>query len=180
MAEEIPEVIKAKIAKKGIVIGNSQNVEELRRRGYGEKDGDEYVLTDYEALYLAYIKKLEAYSGRKKLGVNDLVKRSLREDRNAWTRFLIYRDLRSRGYVAKEGFGFNVDFRVYERGEFNVKPTRYVVFGLNEGTEVTVREMAEAVQQIMRMGKEPVVAVIERRGEVIYYKVARTRFQHSA
>ena len=28
--------------------------------------------------------------------------------------FLVYRDLRSKGYVAKEGFGFGNDFRVYE------------------------------------------------------------------
>jgi len=26
------------------------------------------------------------------------------------------------------------------------------------------------------MGKEAIIAVIERRGEVIYYKVSRTRF----
>ena len=31
-------------------------------------------------------------------------------------------------------------------------------------------------EQIAHMGKEPVIAVIERRGEVIYYKVSRMRF----
>ena len=178
MAEEILESIKVKVTKKGVVVENDQHLDELERRGYGEQDGKKYLLTDYEALYLGYIGRLEAYSRGKKLSIGDLVKRSLGKDRNAWTRFLIYRDLRSRGYVVKDGFGFNVDFRVYERGEFNVKPAKYVVFGLNEGTEMMVKELAEAVKQIMRMGKEPVVAVIERRGEVIYYKVTRTRFQH--
>jgi tRNA-intron endonuclease len=94
----------------------------------------------------------------------------------AWTRFLIYRDLRSRGYVAKEGFGFGVDFRVYERGDYGNKPAKYVVFGINEGTEMQVDKLNDAIEQIGHMGKEPVIAVIERRGEVIYYKVSKMRF----
>jgi tRNA-intron endonuclease len=33
------------------------------------------------------------------------------------------------------------------------------------------------VRQIVKMGKEAIVAVIERRGEVIYYKVGRANFR---
>jgi tRNA-intron endonuclease len=93
--------------------------------------------------------------------------------------FLIYRDLRSRGYVAKEGFGFGNDFRVYERGDYERKPARYIVFGINEGTNTTAKEFASTVRQIQKMGKEAVVAVIERRGEVIYYKASTTHFTHN-
>ena len=178
MAEEIPEVIKGRMTKKGTVVKSPNDVEELRRRGYGEKVGKQFILTDYETLYLTYISRLEVYLDKKKWNFDDMVKLSLKKDANAWTRFLIYRDLRSRGYVAKEGFGFGVDFRVHDRGEFDVKPAKYVVFGLNEGTAMSVEDLAESVQQIIRMGKEPVIAVIERRGEVIYYKVTRTHFRH--
>jgi tRNA-intron endonuclease len=100
----------------------------------------------------------------------------LKYDRNIMTKFLVYRDLRSRGYVAKEGFGFGNDFRVYERGEHEKKPAKYVVFGINEGTNTTAKELAGAVDQIEKMGKEAVVAVVERRGEVIYYKASKMRF----
>jgi tRNA-intron endonuclease len=92
------------------------------------------------------------------------------------TEFLVYRDLRSRGYVAKEGFGFGNDFRVYERGDYEKKPAKYVVFGINEGTNTTAKEFASAVSQIQKMGKEAGVAVIERRGEVIYYKASTIHF----
>jgi hypothetical protein len=33
------------------------------------------------------------------------------------------------------------------------------------------------VKQIVRMGKEAIVAVIERRGEVIYYRVTKATFR---
>jgi tRNA-intron endonuclease len=78
--------------------------------------------------------------------------------------------------VAKEGFGFGNDFRVYERGDYEKKPAKYVIFGINEGTNVSAKEFCESVEQIEKMGKEAVVAVIERRGEVIYYKASRMNF----
>jgi tRNA-intron endonuclease len=84
--------------------------------------------------------------------------------------------LRSRGYIAKEGFGFGVDFRVYERGEFEKKPSKYIVFGINEGIDMKANDFSNAIEQIGIMGKEAVIAVIERRGEIIYYKVSKTRF----
>jgi tRNA-intron endonuclease len=92
------------------------------------------------------------------------------------TKFLIYRDLRSRGYVTKEGFGFGIDFRVYEKGEFEKKPAKYVVFGISEGVQLNVSELSKALTQITRMGKNAVAAVIERRGEITYYKVSKARF----
>ena len=83
---------------------------------------------------------------------------------------MIYRDLRSRGYVAKDGFGFGIDFRLYERGEFGVKPAKYVIFAVSEGVDLEVERLALIIQQIEKMGKESILAVIERRGEIIYYK----------
>ena len=101
---------------------------------------------------------------------------SLKYDKDILTKFLIYRDLRSRGYIAKEGFGFGVDFRVYERGEFEKKPSKYIVFGISEGIDMKANDFSAAIEQIGIMGKEAVIAVIERRGGIIYYKVSKTRF----
>ena len=89
---------------------------------------------------------------------------------------MIYRDLRSRGYVVREGFGFGTDLRVYERGDYPKKPAKYVVFALDEGIEKGMSELQKSVKEMAKMGKEAIIAVIERRGEVIYYKVSRARF----
>jgi len=37
--------------------------------------------------------------------------------------------------------------------------------------------LSKSIAQITRMGKTPIIAVVERRGEIIYYKVAKERFQ---
>jgi tRNA-intron endonuclease, archaea type len=172
----MPPVVEARLAGGGkVLVDETRSQDELRTKGFGEKEDTEYVLKAYEALYLMNTKRL-VLKGRKEMTFDSLFDMLVKYDRNIMTKFLVYRDLRSRGYVAKEGFGFGNDFRVYERGEYEKKPAKYVIFGINEGTNITARSFLQAIEQIEKMGKEAVVAVIERRGEVIYYKASKMRF----
>jgi tRNA-intron endonuclease, archaea type len=175
-AEVEPSIIEAYISGNGkIVVVESRFQDELRTKGFGEKEDAEYVLKPYEALYLLYAKRL-ILKNNPGLTFSSLFEILLKHNRNMMSEFVVYRDIRSRGYVAKEGFGFGNDFRVYERGKYEKKPAKYVVFGIKEGTNTTAKEFAAAVEQIQKMGKEAVLAVIERRGEVIYYKASKLRF----
>ena len=100
----------------------------------------------------------------------------IKHDEESLTKFLIYRDLRTRGYTVKDGFGFGSDFRVYERGHFGEKGAKYLVFGLSEGKQEKIGQLQKKIHQITQMGKEPIIAVIERRGEIIYYKISKMNF----
>ncbi len=176
----ISDSLQGELLDEGKVIVNSKDsIDELAKRGYGYKEEGkkDYYIHMYEALYLLYNNKISIKDKNgKTLTFDDLVERALMYDNSAWIKFLIYRDLRSRGYVVREGFGFNNDFRVYDRGDYNNKAAKYVVFALNEGREVKIDTLSSMVEQISNMGKEPIMAVIERRGEVIYYKVSKMHF----
>lgn len=158
-----------------VILRNGDNARLLESKGFGVTEKGVYYLKDYEVLYLMYNGKLSLTKGKKKMGFTDYVHFTHLRDENAWTRFLIFRDLRSRGYVVREGFGFPIDFRVYERGDYGNKAAKYIVFGLNEGKTMTVAELKRYVKEMSTMGKEAVIAVVERRGEVIYYKVGKWR-----
>jgi tRNA-intron endonuclease len=174
-----PQIIEGRLIGSGkIVIDERRYQDELRTKGYGEKEDEEYILKSYEALYLFYTKRLKLRN-RADLNFDSLLELLLKHNKTILTTFLVYRDLRNRGYVAKEGFGFGNDFRVYERGDYEKRPAKYVVFGINEGTNTTAKQFALAVSQIQKMGKEAVVAVIERRGEVIYYKASTINFTNN-
>ncbi len=173
-------VFQARIDRKSkmIKVTDQKNQDQLRTKGYGESLKKEYQLHYFEALYLVFIKKLIVLNWRnKELSFANLLKILLKWDKNIFSRFLIYRDLRGRGYVVKDGFGFGIDFRVYNRGEYNLKPAKYVVFGINEGIELSISELSKNIKEIEKMGKEGIVAVIERRGEVIYYKIDQVGFK---
>jgi tRNA-intron endonuclease len=179
---DFPYLIEAVMASRGlkIIVEESRFQDQLRNKGFGEKEDSVYLLKPYEALYLMYTKRLILKGKTNKLDFDSLMELILKHDKDILTKFLIYRDLRSRGYIAKEGFGFGVDFRVYERGEFEKKPSKYIVFGLNEGIDMKANNFSDAIEQINMMGKEGVIAVVERRGGIIYYKVSKTRFMEKS
>ncbi len=159
------------------VVTDKGRFDALEGLGYGTKEGKSISLRDFEALYLLYVGKLvlKDRSGEK-FTFEKLAELTQKRARDSWTKFMIYRDLRSRGYVVREGFGFGTDLRVYERGDYQKKPAQYVVFALDEGIEKGMADLQKSVKEMARMGKEAIIAVIERRGEVIYYKVSKARF----
>src|SRR5262245_21576338 len=157
-----------------ILVTETKFQDQLRSKGFGENEDSEYILSYCEALYLAFTNRLVIKTnGETSVSFEQLIERMLRHDPNVLTRFLVYRDLRSRGYVVKDGFGFGIDFRVYERGEYQKKPAKYLVYALNEGINLKIDDLYDLIDQTAKMGKNSVLAVIERRGEVIYYKASR-------
>ena len=158
------------------LITNNEMQNLLEQKGYGETRHDKFFLKPFESLYFLFYKKLQLTKGKKILEFDELLQICTNFDENALTKFLIYRDLRTRGYTVKDGFGFGSDFRVYERGQFGQKGAKYLVFGLAEGKQEKVGTIQKNIEEITKMGKEPILAVIERRGEIIYYKISLVRF----
>jgi len=177
-AEEVPIQPFRGVLEDGTVrVTERDRFGELEESGYGTREGADLVLRDYEALFLVYGKKLLLEDEKGKgVGFERLAELAQKKAADSWTKFVIYRDLRSRGYIVREGFGFGTDLRVYERGDYPKKPAKYVVFALDEGIEKGMADLQKSVKEMAKMGKEAIIAVIERRGEVIYYKVSRARF----
>ncbi len=175
--EEQAPVVKGVVSEGVVEVSDKDRFGELEEAGYGTREGKAMVLRDYEALYLAHAGKLELEdkAGRA-MSFERLAEITQTRTRDAWTKFIIYRDLRSRGYVVREGFGFGTDLRVYERGDYPKKAAQYVVFALDEGIEKGIDDLLLSVKEMAKMGKEAIIAVIERRGEVIYYRVSKARF----
>jgi tRNA-intron endonuclease, archaea type len=171
--------IPATVDKEGaVLVEQSDRFGELEEVGYGERQGKAIRLKDFEALYLLYAGKMTLKDSRGKgVTFEEFAKADQARVKDSWTKFIIYRDLRSRGYVVKDGFGFGTDLRVYKRGDFPAKAAKFVIFALDEGTEKSLGDLRDSVKQIVRMGKEAIVAVIERRGEVIYYRVTKATFR---
>jgi tRNA-intron endonuclease len=175
--EEQVSPFAAVLDEDGVRVKERDRFGELEESGYGSREGQDLLLRDYEALYLLYSKKLDLVDrAGKKVSFEKLAEVSQKNEEDSWTKFVIYRDLRSRGYIVREGFGFGTDLRVYERGDYPKKPAKYVVFALDEGIEKGMADLQKSVREMAKMGKEAIIAVIERRGEVIYYKVSKARF----
>ena len=163
------------IDEKTIVIDpKMQNI--LTERGFGESQKDTLILNSFETLYLLYNNKLELKKVNKNIIFDELIQKYIQKNDDILTRFLLYRDLRTKGYVVKDGFGFGSDFRVYEKGTYGQKDAKFLIFAFNEGTQQKIGKLYKNIREITQMGKEPIIAVIERRGEIIYYKINKMNF----
>jgi tRNA-intron endonuclease, archaea type len=158
-----------------ILVEETKFKDQLRNKGFGEVFNNEFLLSGLEALYLLNANKLKLV-GKKDYDFSSLLKLLILKDKKILTKYLIYRDLRSKGYIVKEGFGFGTDFRIYDRGEYGKKPSKYISIGINEGLNIKSKDFVDTIEQIENMGKDTVIAVIERRGEVIYYKTIKMSF----
>jgi tRNA-intron endonuclease len=169
--------IKGLLVEKGVRISEKTNVNELSSRGYGVPENEELMLAFYEALYLAEkgILNVNDKRGGKK-DLQELLRCYEEVDDEAWAKYLAYRDLRSRGYVVREGFGLGVDFRVYERGEYSKDTAKYLILSIQEGKPVSLQDLTAALRQSQSLKKELVLAVMNRRGEVVYYSVSQLTF----
>ena len=173
--DETP-LVEGQLITEQACISKNEMIHELELKGYGDLENKNLILKPFESLYLLYSEKLILKKGKKKINFDTMMSLCQKQDDEILTKFLIYRDLRNRGYVVKDGFGFGSDFRVYERGQFGEKGAKFLIFGLNEGQQEKMGNFQKKIQQITQMGKEPVIAVIERRGEVIYYKINKINF----
>ena len=176
--EETP-LVNGEIISSQTYISDKNMIHELEQKGYGEMEKEKLLLKQFETLYLLYAKRLILKKGKKQIDFNSFMSLCQKTNPGLLTNFLIYRDLRNRGYVVKDGFGFGSDFRVYERGHFGEKGAKFLIFGFNEGQQEKMGNLQKKIEEITQMGKEPIIAVIERRGEVIYYKINRMDFREN-
>lgn len=170
------EKIRASLSKTGkVTVLAAGSFDVLTSRGYGTVEDEQLVLNCYEALYLQSKGLLDVVRGksRKLLGFQELLHQFESVDENVWVKYLIYRDLRSRGYVVREGFGLGIDFRVYKRGEYGTATASYLILGIQEGQPTSVKKLARILKHVQSLKKELVLAVVNRRGEIVHYTLSK-------
>jgi tRNA-intron endonuclease len=163
------------LAAGAVTIPRREDADPLLQGGYGTRcdAGEGVLLSPWEALYLLAEDRLQVsdVATGDALGFQTLLSTFREDDPEVWTRYLIYRDLRKRGYVVRDGMGLGIDFRLYARGTYGEKAAKYIVYAVCEGTPVPVQKLQEALSIALNVKKRLVVAVMDRRGEIVYYSL---------
>jgi len=163
-----------------VVVSSREEADSLSQYGYGTlREDSGTILDSYEALYLLADGRLRVVDGEtgSEMVFPELLEKFHSDDTEVWTRYLIYRDLRSRGYVVRRGFGFNIDFRVFERGKYGKQAAKYIVFGVCEGGPVPISKLVKVLRFVQSVKKELILAVVDRRGELVFYSASPLTFR---
>lgn len=163
--QEKPPVFDATYSSRGVYIPNADSLMEIRERGFGDLRGNRLVLSAYETYYLHEKGRIRVLDGTSELNLHELVKRTSKGKPVIWIKYLVYRDLRDRGYIVRESD--KADFEVHGKG-----PERRLVKIIFEGGETT---SLEALEKKVRFAdverKDLILAVVDRRTDIVYYSV---------
>jgi tRNA-intron endonuclease len=184
----IEKVWEGELLENKVIIWDSGALALYDDSGYGkplpEENPNRVELELIEATYLVEKEKLKVFekqkAKKKKLAFDDLIRIGKDIVNQFHTQFLVYRDLRERGYVVKTGFKFGAHFRVYERGVKLVRGpkaphehTKFVVHAVPEESAFSLPEMSRAVRLAHNIRATFVWAVLDKEGSPTYYEIKR-------
>ena len=176
MSNESDPEIQGILIKNQTIVLEPKLQQQLNQKGYGEMEQSKLLLKSFESLYLLFTDRLTLFRGKKNIDFDSFLQICKKQDKDILTKFLVYRDLRNRGYTVKDGLGFGSDFMVYDKPFSPKSASKFLVFSLNEGKHEKVSNMQKKIEKITKIGKEPIIAVVQRQGEIIYYKVSNMNF----
>ena len=137
--------------------------------GYGRVKDDRLELALVEAAYLLDREKVAVEADGKALGFEELFVRAARAQEYFELKYIVYRDLRERGYFVQPSV---TDFRVYPRGgRPNAAPSKYFVHVISERQPLPLADLAADLQAAVNVRKEMVLAIVDEESDITYYGV---------
>ncbi|MCX8189914.1 MAG: tRNA-intron lyase [Candidatus Diapherotrites archaeon] len=158
------------------IVENPRFRDELLQESFGELIERKLVLDLNEALYLLKKGRIKIKHGKKDLTEETLLNMGISEDKRFYTKYLVFEDLRSKGYVVKTGYKFGFDFRVYPKGK---KPgeahTQYVVNVCKQNDVFKMHEMSRMIRLSGNINTLLVQAVVDSENHINYYQIIRSQ-----
>ena len=144
---------------------------------FGEKLGEKILYSLPEAFYLVQDKKMEIFDYKnKKLTQKDILKKFERINKKFKTKYLVFKDLRKKGYIVKTALKFGAEFRVYEKGKkITQSHSKWICFPVSENKQLTWQEFSAKNRVAHSTKKNLLIAVVDEEGAVSYYEVRWTR-----
>ncbi len=151
--------------------------------GYGTFIGDNRLELDaYEAVHLLERGRLEVYKSREDVGnsepltLGETVELCSESIDSFWERYIVFKDIRTRGVIAKLGLGKFGYFKLYPRGATIGKDQPNVfVCPLREGKMLELAELDVFVKKAEHLKKKFVFALVDALGDVSYTTVSELK-----
>ena len=158
------------------VIVKDENAHNLyNKRFYGNLTESGLELSYIEALFLLNKGKIEIYDSEENPVTREKLTDIIRKQ-NDYPHYLVYKDLRIRGYIIRTGFKYGSDFRIYERGHSpGDGHSAALVKILSEVESIRVRDFSSYVRVTRGVRKQLLLAVVDSDYDITYYNVSWTR-----
>ncbi|GIU68378.1 MAG: tRNA-intron lyase [Candidatus Pacearchaeota archaeon] len=156
------------------IFSNSEEAFLLNKKSYfGENVDGKIVYSLCEALFLIEENKATVLSKKKKLSFNDLIKKFVRYDSRLMVKYVVFKDLRKKGYIVKTALKYGADFRVYEKGKKPGKEhAKWIVFCDSESKKINWVDFSARNRIANSVKKKLLIAIVDEEGDITYYEVS--------
>ncbi len=177
---ELP-ILHIDMESASIIITNPIAQEIFENGYFGQWTNENSLKLEPEELLLLLDRgRIEIHDTIKKIKLTSskIVSHFSRKSKGFWSRYLVYKDLRNRGYVVQMGTQITAPFRIYPRGG---KPgeavSKTVIFPISEGEDLDLNFLNQIVNQSKIDRKKLLLSVIDRLGDVTYYQASELILQ---
>ncbi len=152
------------------ISSNSKEAQNLfATKKFGEKSGDKILYSLSEALFLVQDKKMEIKDYKDKiLSENKILKKFERNYKKFEYKFLVFKDLRKKGYIVKTALKFGAEFRVYEKRKGH---SRWILFPVSENKSMTWQDFSAKNRVAHSTKKNLLIAIVDEEAKVSYYEI---------
>ncbi len=169
-------MIQAKASGDNITSNSTEAFSLFEKSSFGEKKSGKIEYSFVESLYLIEHNKMKVLSGSKQLNLDSLIKKLKKIDKRIESKYLVYKDLRKKGYVLKTALKFGADFRVYSKGSHPGKShAPWLLFITKDSSQLSWNEFAAKNRIAHSTNKRLLLAVIDEESSVSYYEVSWMR-----
>ena len=140
---------------------------------FGEKTGEKIFYSLSETLFLVQRKKMEVFNSKnQRLEEPEILKKFERLDKKFKIKFLVFKDLRKKGYLVKTALKFGAEFRVYKKGEEKIRGhSKWILFPVSENQQLTWQDFSAKNRVAHSTKKNLLIAIVDEENSVSYYEV---------
>jgi len=132
-------------------------------------------LTLLESSYLLDVDRLNVEDDLGgEITLEDLISSGGRADPSFEVMYLVYRDMRERGYLVKPSTTAGVDFDVFPRGGSHKDPSRQWLLAVSERASFGTEPFLDMLHRAEKFSRRVLVGVVDEEGDVTHY-VAQLR-----
>lgn len=141
---------------------------------FGKIEVDSLNLSLIEACYLLEKGRLNIYEDDVECSVGYII--DLLKKQDLFGKYVVYRDLKDRGFVIKTGFKYGSEFRLYNRGrDPDQGHSDYLVKIIFENYEINALDFASYVRVSHGVNKKLLLAIVDDDFDITYYNIEWTK-----
>lgn len=157
-----------------ITEGSKKAIALNQKSFFGKIEGSTLGLSLIEAAYLLEKNRLNIFEDNIKCNIVYIF--DLLKENNLFGKYIVYRDLKDRGYVIKTGFKYGAEFRLYDKGRSPGKGhSDFLVKVLYENYNIPALDFASYIRVAHGVNKNMLLAIVDEDFDITYYNIEWTK-----